>query len=280
MFKILAKKILASGIKLFEIEAPLVARKALPGQFIVLKIDEYGERIPLTIYEYTRDKGTISIIFQEVGKSTMQLGTLNEGDCLSDIIGPLGCPTKIEKVGRVVTIGGGVGTAVIYPITRSLKEANNRVTSIIGARTRELLILKEEMEKASDELFITTDDGSYGRHGLVTDELKRLIDEGEKIDLIFAIGPVIMMKAVSNLAKQYNLKTMVSLNSIMVDGTGMCGCCRVTVKGRTKFVCVDGPDFEAEGVDFDELMNRQRIYLNEERLSIERYRERECRRNG
>lgn len=273
MFKILTKKVLAPTIKLFEVEALLVAQKALPGQFIILRIDEQGERIPLTIFSYDRSKGSISIIFQEVGKTTIQLGALNEGGCLADIIGPLGHPTHIEKFGTVVTIGGGVGTAVIYPVTRAMKEAKNRVLSIVGARSKELLILEEEMSKVSDELFITTDDGSCGHHGFVTDELKRLIDEGEEIDIVFAIGSVVMMKAVSNLAKEHNLKAMVSLNSIMVDGTGMCSGCRVTVGGETKFACVDGPDFEADKVDFDELLSRQKIYLPEEELSLKRFKQ-------
>lgn len=269
--EILEKKGLARDIKLIEVSAPLIATRAKAGQFIILRIDEQGERIPLTIADSDVSLGTLTLIFQEVGKTTMQLGTLSKGDRLADIIGPLGHPTHIENFGTVVTIGGGVGTAVIYPVAKALKGAGNRIISVVGARSKEMLILEEEMKKTSDELYIATDNGSYGRHGFVTDELKRLIDEGRKIDLVFAIGPCVMMKAVSNLARQHNLKTMVSLNSIMVDGTGMCGSCRVTVGNETKFVCVDGPDFEADKINFDELMDRQKIYLDEERLSVERY---------
>ncbi|MBU0567759.1 sulfide/dihydroorotate dehydrogenase-like FAD/NAD-binding protein, partial [bacterium] len=239
--EILEKKELAKDIKLIKVSAPLIAAKAKAGQFIILRIDEQGERVPLTIADSSASLGTLTLIFQEVGKSTMHLGTLTEGDCLADIIGPLGHPTHIENFGTVVTIGGGVGTAVIYPVTKALKEAGNKIISIVGARSKEMLILEKEMRETSDELYITTDNGSYGHHGFVTDELKRLIDEGERIDLVFAIGPCVMMKAVSNLTKQHNLKTIVSLNSIMVDGTGMCGGCRVTVGNETKFVCVDGP---------------------------------------
>lgn len=269
--EILQSKELSKEIKQIKVNAPPIAAKAKAGQFIILRIDEQGERIPLTIADSSASSGTITLIFQEVGKSTMHLGTLKEGDCLADVIGPLGHPTHIENFGTVVTIGGGVGTAVIYPVTKALKEAGNKIISIVGTRSKETLILEDEMRDASDQLLITTDDGSYGRHGFVTDELKRLIDEGKKIDLVFAIGPCVMMKAVSNLTRQHNLKTIVSLNSIMVDGTGMCGSCRVTVGDKTKFVCVDGPDFEADKVNFDELMDRQRIYLDEEKISIERY---------
>lgn len=269
--EILEKKELAKGIKLIKIKAPLIAAKAKPGQFVTLRIDEQGERFPLTIADSDASLGTLTLIFAEVGKSTMHLGALLTGELISDIIGPLGQPTHIENFGTVVTIGGGVGTAVIYPVAKALKEAKNKIISIIGARNKEFLILSQEMGEVSDELYITTDDGSCGRHGFVTDELRRLIDEGIKIDLVFAIGPCVMMKAISNLTKQHNLKTIVSLNSIMVDGTGMCGSCRVTVGNQTKFVCVDGPDFEADNVHFDELMNRQRIYLDEEKLSVQRY---------
>lgn len=271
--EILEKKELAKDIKLIKVSAPLIAAKAKAGQFIILRIDEQGERVPLTIADSSASLGTLTLIFQEVGKSTMHLGTLTEGDCLADIIGPLGHPTHIENFGTVVTIGGGVGTAVIYPVTKALKEAGNKIISIVGARSKEMLILEKEMRETSDELYITTDNGSYGHHGFVTDELKRLIDEGERIDLVFAIGPCVMMKAVSNLTKQHNLKTIVSLNSIMVDGTGMCGGCRVTVGNETKFVCVDGPDFEADKINFDELMDRQKIYLDEEKVSVERYKD-------
>lgn len=267
---IVTKKELAPTIKLFEVFAPLVARKAKPGQFIILRIGEKGERIPLTIADFDAQKGTITIIFQEVGKTTKLLGLLKEGDRISDFMGPLGNPTKIEKYGRVVCIGGGVGAASLPLKAKALGEAGNEVISIIGARTKELLILEEELQKTSDELYITTDDGSKGHHGFVTDILKKLIDERKNIDLVITVGPVIMMKAVANVTRPHNIRTMASLNPIMVDGTGMCGSCRVRVDGETKFTCVDGPEFDAHRIDFDHLMTRLQRYLTEEKLSLER----------
>jgi ferredoxin/flavodoxin---NADP+ reductase len=265
MYEILTKKSLSPTVKLMEIKAPLVAKKAKPGQFIILRIDAHGERIPLTIADYDRKKGTITIIFMEVGKTTKQLGAMKKGDSIQNFAGPLGIPSEIEKYGMVVCIGGGVGIAPLYPIIRALKEAGNHVISILGARNKELLMLEEEIEKYSDELFIATDDGSKGHKGFVSDVLQKLIDEGTKIDVVWTIGPVIMMKVVAHLTREYDLKTIVSLNPIMVDGTGMCGGCRVTVGGKTKFACVDGPEFDGHQVDFDNLMLRNRRFIDEEK---------------
>lgn len=267
MHKILRKKRLNSAICLIEIEAPQIAKKVLPGQFIILRIDERGERIPLTVYDFHKVKGSISIIFQEVGKTTLKLRTLKEGDGVIDLVGPLGNPTEIDNFGRVLCIGGGVGAAEIYPVARSLKAAGNEVVSIIGSKTKDLLILEGEMKKLSTHLYVTTDDGSYGFRGLVTDLLVELLKK-ERFDIVFAVGPVPMMKAVSDLTRQYNTKTIVSLNSIMVDGTGMCGSCRVTVGKAVKFTCVDGPDFDGHLVDFDELMARQARFLQLEEKSL------------
>ncbi len=265
MYEILTKKSLSPTVKLMEIKAPLIAKKAKPGQFIILRIDEKGERIPLTIADYDRKKGTITIIFMEVGKTTKQLGLMNKGDTILNFAGPLGVPSEIEKYGTVVCIGGGVGIAPLYPIIRALKDAGNTVISILGARNKELLMLEKEIEEFSDELIIATDDGSKGHKGFVSDVLQNLIDEGTKIDVVWAIGPVIMMKVVANLTRKYDLKTVVSLNPIMVDGTGMCGGCRVTVGNETKFACVDGPEFDGHQVDFDNLMLRNRRFIDEEK---------------
>ena len=272
MFKILHKEELSELVTLFDLEAKEIAKKAKPGNFFVLKIDEEGERIPLTIADFDRDKGTITTVFQKVGKSTYQMGTLNEGDFIADVIGPLGVPSHIENFGKVVCIGGGVGIAPIYPITKALKEAGNKVFSIIGARTKELLFWEEKMRKVSDELIVTTDDGSYGRKALVTVPLEELLKEGN-IDLVVAIGPAIMMKFVCKTTEKYKAKTIVSLNSIMIDATGMCGGCRVEIGGETKFCCVDGPEFDGHKVNFDLLMERQKMYLDEEKIAMERYKE-------
>lgn len=265
MYKILEKRTLSDNVKLMNIKAPLVAKKAKPGQFIILRIDETGERIPLTIADYDRKKGSITIIFMEVGKTTKQLGAMKEGESLLNFAGPLGVPSEIEKYGTVVCIGGGVGIAPLYPIVRALKDAGNKVISILGAKSKDLLMLEDEIGKYSDELLIATDDGSKGHKGFVSDVLKDIIDEGTKIDIAWAIGPVIMMKVVSNLTRKYDLKTMVSLNPIMVDGTGMCGGCRVTVGDETKFACVDGPEFDGHKVDFENLMLRNRRFEREEK---------------
>ncbi|MCL6635085.1 MAG: sulfide/dihydroorotate dehydrogenase-like FAD/NAD-binding protein [Peptococcaceae bacterium] len=271
MYRILKKEILAPTLNLFEIEAPLVARKAQAGQFVILRIHEEGERIPLTIADFDREKGTITCVFQEVGKTTKELGTLNEGDAIRDFVGPLGVPSHIENYGRVVCVGGGVGVAPVHPIARALKEAGNEVTGIIGARTKELLFWEDKMRAACTELRVTTDDGSYVRKGFVTDVLKEVIEEKKDLALCIAIGPLPMMRAVCNLTKDYGLKTIVSLNSIMVDGTGMCGCCRVTVGGETKFACVDGPEFDGHLVDFAEMGRRAVIYKPQEQLAMDRY---------
>lgn len=264
MNEILYKKILAEGVKEFRVRSPRIAQARKAGQFVILRINEFGERIPLTIADADPDEGTITLIFQEVGKSTMLLGTLEVGDSILDVVGPLGKPTHIEKFGTVVCMGGGIGVAPMHPIAKAMKAAGNRVIAVIGARTKDLLIMEDRMHNASDELYLSTDDGSYGVHGFVTTILQSLIDRGEKINLVVAIGPVPMMSASCKLTKQYQLPTVVSLNPIMVDGTGMCGACRVTVGGKTQFVCVDGPEFDGHQVDFVELTKRQRAYLPQE----------------
>ncbi len=271
MYEILEKKVMSEIVKLMEIKAPLVAKKAKAGQFIILRIDERGERIPLTIADYDRKKGTITVIFMEVGKTTKQLGTMNVGDKLLNFAGPLGVASEIENYGTVVCIGGGVGIAPLYPIVRELKKAGNYVISILGARNEKLLMLEKEIEEYSDELHICTDDGSKGTKGFVSNVLQQLIDDGKKIKIVWAIGPVIMMKVVADLTRKYNLKTIVSLNPIMVDGTGMCGGCRVSVSGETKFACVDGPEFDGHLVDFNNLMLRNRRFTHEEEESCNLY---------
>jgi len=269
--QIIRKEELAPNIKLFEIDQPLIARKVQPGQFVVVRHNEKGERIPLTVADYDSDHGTITIIFQEVGKSTYEMGELNVGDTLLDVVGPLGQPSEIANYGTVVCIGGGVGIAPVYPITRALKDAGNHTIAIIGARTKELLFWEERFREIVHELYITTDDGTYGRKGFVSDELQRLIDDGYKIDRVWAIGPAIMMKVVCDVTRPHQIKTIVSLNPIMVDGTGMCGACRVEVGGETKFTCVDGPEFDGHLVDFDLLMKRQSIYKEQEKLALDLY---------
>lgn len=264
MYEIVEKQILSETVKLMKVKAPLVAKKALAGQFIILRIDENGERIPLTIADYDRKKGTVMIIFMEVGKTTKQLGKMNVGDSLLNFAGPLGVSSEIKKYGTVVMIGGGVGIAPLYPIVRELKKIGNHVISILGARNESLLMLEKEIDEYSDELFITTDDGSKGRKGFVSEVLQKLIDEKREIDMVMAIGPVIMMKVVADVTRPYKIKTLVSLNPIMVDGTGMCGGCRVSVGGETKFACVDGPEFDGHLVDFNNLMLRNRRFIREE----------------
>ncbi|MBW2249448.1 MAG: sulfide/dihydroorotate dehydrogenase-like FAD/NAD-binding protein [Deltaproteobacteria bacterium] len=271
MFKIVKREEMAKGtVVLNEIEAPLIAKKALPGQFVILKANETGERIPLTMAETNPEKGTITIIYMIVGKSTALFKDLKVGDAYQDVIGPLGKATHLEKVGRVICVGGGTGVAVLHPITRALKEIGNHVICIIGARNKDLLMLEDKMKAASHDLRICTDDGSYGHHGFVTDVLKEVLEEGD-IQLCVAIGPVPMMKFVSKMTKEYNVKTMVSLNPIMVDGTGMCGGCRVSVGGKTKFACVDGPEFDGHEVDYDELMLRLQAYIEDEKASYDAY---------
>ncbi len=271
MFEILKRQEMADGtVVLNEISAPMIARKAKPGQFVILKANETGERIPLTMADTDLKKGTITVIYQVVGKSTALFKSLKVGERFQDVIGPLGKPTKLEKVGNVVCVGGGTGIAVLHPIARGLKELGNNVRAIIGARTKDLLILEDKMRAASHELHVCTDDGSYGHHGFVTDVLKEILEK-EDIKLVVGIGPVPMMKFVCKITEQYKVKTLVSLNAIMVDGTGMCGCCRVSVGGETKFACVDGPEFDGSKVDFDELMQRLQAYLAEEAVAYDKH---------
>jgi len=271
MYKILRKEILNPQVKLLEIEAPYVARKAEPGQFIILRVHEEGERIPLTIADYDREKGTVTIIFQEVGATTRLLGTLEVGDSLADFCGPLGVASHFEGVKRAAVIGGGLGTAIAYPQAKKLFGMGVEVDVIIGFRNKDLIILEKEMAKVSNRLFVTTDDGSNGTRGFVSDVLKKRIEEGAQYDVVIAIGPPIMMKVVCDVTRPYGIKTIVSLNPVMIDGTGMCGGCRVTVGGETKFACVDGPDFDGHLVDFDELIRRLSIYREDERIALERH---------
>ncbi len=271
MFTIVRREEMAQGtVILNEIEAPMIARKAMPGQFVILKANETGERIPLTMAETDPEKGTITVIYMVVGKSTALFKTLKVGQGYKDVIGPLGKPTHLEKLGTVVCVGGGTGVAVLHPITRGLKDIGNHVIGIIGARTKDLLILEDQMRSASNELHVCTDDGTYGHHGFVTDVLKEVLEK-EDVKLVVGIGPVPMMKFLSLVTKESNVKTMVSLNPIMVDGTGMCGGCRVTVGGETKFACVDGPEFDGHQVDYDELMLRLQAYAEQEKECYEEY---------
>ena len=269
-FAITEARFLSPDVKLFRIAAPRVARKQKPGQFVILRIHEHGERIPLTIAESNPADGTITIIVQGLGKTTKQLNTFDAGGTILDVVGPLGHPSDVHLFGTVVVIGGGVGTAIAYPTAKALKQAGNHVIAILGARTKDLIILESEVRAISDEMFLTTDDGSYGEKGLVTDKLKTLIAAG-KIDLVLAIGPIPMMRAVAETTRAQGIKTMVSLNPIMVDGTGMCGGCRVQVAGRSQFACVDGPEFDAHEVDFDGLTKRNAMYRDSERQSLERF---------
>jgi len=280
VYKILKKEVLSDVTKLMDVQAPHVARKAKAGQFIIVRIDEEGERIPLTIADYSRDSGTITIIFQEVGKSTKQLGRMEPGEELATFVGPLGHPTDIKNFGTIVCVGGGVGIAPIYPIARSLKEAGNTVLSIIGARNKDLLFWEEKMRAVSDELIICTDDGSYGRKSLVTEPLKELLENpGRKISHVWAIGPAIMMKFIAQTTKPYNVPTVVSLNTVMIDGTGMCGGCRVLLDDGAQFVCVDGPEFDGHKVDWNNLLSRLQFYRKEEQLAVEHW-EHKCRLEG
>lgn len=271
MYRILKKQILTPVTKLYVIEAPEIARKAKAGQFVILRVVEEGERIPLTIADYDVRAGTITVVVQEIGKSTKHLGQLNEGDSLASFTGPLGHPTEIENYGTVILVGGGLGIAPIYPICRSLREAGNHVIGIIGARTKELLFWEDEMRTVTDELIVCTDDGSYVRKALVTVPLKELLESGRKIGRIWGIGPAIMMKFIALTTQPFGVTTIVSLNSIMVDGTGMCGACRVSVGGKTRFACVDGPEFDGHQVDWSLLLSRQRIYLDQEKQALEAY---------
>lgn len=269
MFEIIKKRTLNPTVTLMEIKAPLVAAKAQPGQFIILRTDAEGERIPLTIADYDAGNGTVTIIFQIVGATTAKLNHLNEGDCLHDFVGPLGKATKTEGLKKVAVIGGGVGCAIAYPVAKKLHENGAEVHSVVGFRTNDLVILKDEFEAVSDKFVIKTDDGSCGSKGLVTDALRELIESGEQYDEVIAIGPLVMMKFVCKLTKEYDIKTVVSMNPVMIDGTGMCGGCRLTVGGETKFACVDGPEFDGHLVDFDEAMARGAMYKEFERHAYE-----------
>jgi ferredoxin--NADP+ reductase len=270
-YKIIEKYEMVPTIHLMKIHAQNVAKAAKPGQFIILRIDETGERIPLTIADYDAKEGSVTIIFQEMGKTTKQLATLNAADDIQDFVGPLGKPADIKKLGTIVLVGGGVGVAPIYPQAKAYRDAGNRVISIIGARSADLLILEDEMRSVSDELYITTDDGTKGHHGFVTEVVKQLLESGNDIARIVAIGPPVMMRAVAGVTAPFDVETIVSLNPIMIDGTGMCGGCRVSVGGETKFACVDGPEFDARLVDFDLLMSRLGLYRSEEAQALEKY---------
>jgi ferredoxin--NADP+ reductase len=271
MYRIRRTEVLAPDIKLLEIEAPLIARKRKAGQFVIVRVHEQGERIPLTIADADSIAGTITLIVQGVGKTTRLINLLEADDVLRDVAGPLGKPSEIPQSATVAVIGGGVGTAIAYPTAVAMKQAGNQVLAIIGARTRSLVILEHELHAASDELFVMTDDGSYGEHGLVTDKLKQLIEGRRQIDHILAIGPIPMMQAVADTTRPHGIRTVVSLNPIMVDGTGMCGGCRVFVGGESRFACVDGPEFDAHAVDFRILMQRNRLYQREEQFAMERF---------
>jgi ferredoxin--NADP+ reductase len=268
MNRLLDKRKLADRVWMYVVDAPRVARKRKAGQFVILRLWEGGERIPLTIADADPVAGTVTLVVQEVGKSTAMMARMNPGDEIRDFVGPLGAPTHIEKVGTVVMVGGGIGIAPAHPIAQAMKQAGNHVISILGGRTRSLVIMEEEMRRASHEVVVVTDDGSYGEKGFVTTVLKRYVEEPGRVNLVVAIGPAVMMKAVSELTRPYGIHTVVSLNTIMVDGTGMCGGCRVSVGGENKFVCVDGPEFDGHLVDFDNMMARQRAYLEEEKAAM------------
>lgn len=269
MYKIVRKKVFNPAVVLLDIEAPDIARKAEPGQFIMLRVHDEGERIPLTVADFDREAGTVTIIFQIVGKTTQMMSEMSVGDALLDFVGPLGVASHLAGYKKVAVIGGGLGTAIAYPQAKKLHQLGAHVDMICGFRNKDLIILEEEMNQVCERLFIATDDGSNGRKGFVTDVLKQLIDEGNSYDLVIAIGPLIMMKMVSNLTRTYGIKTLVSMNPVMIDGTGMCGGCRITVGGETKFACVDGPDFDGHLVDFDEAMRRQQMYKKDEKESMD-----------
>jgi ferredoxin--NADP+ reductase len=271
MFQILEARFLAPDVKLFRIQAPRIARKRQAGQFVILRVHEHGERIPITIADSDAERGDVTIVVQGIGKTTKLLNSLDAGDSIRDVVGPLGKPSEVERFGTACVIGGGVGAAIAYPTAVALKQAGNRVVSILGGRTRDLVILEDQLRSTSDTLHVTTDDGSYGEKGLVTDKLKALLDAGEKIDYVLAIGPIPMMRAVAETTRPHGIKTVVSLNSIMVDGTGMCGGCRVSVFGKSQFACVDGPEFDAHQVDFQNLANRNAMYREMESRSLQEF---------
>lgn len=269
MFKIQHAEFIAPGIKRFVIQSPRIARKQKPGQFVILRVYEEGERIPITIEKSDPQRGTINIVVQSIGKTTHLLNCLETGHSIRDVVGPLGKPSEIEKFGTVVVMGGGVGTAMAYPTAAAMKRAGNRVISIIGARNKDLVILENEMREVSDSLLVTTDDGTYADKGFVTDKLRRIIENGTQIDLVLAVGPIPMMRAVAEITRKANIRTIVSLNPIMIDGTGMCGGCRVLVDGKSEFACVDGPEFEARRINFDVLVQRNAMYRAAEQKSFE-----------
>jgi ferredoxin--NADP+ reductase len=271
VFKILNAQFIAPGIKRFVIDAPRIARKQRAGQFVIIRVNETGERIPLTIEKSDPEKGTVNIVVQSLGKTTNLLNSLEAGDSILDVVGPLGKPSEIENFGTVVVMGGGVGTAMAYPTASALKRAGNRVITIIGGRNKDLVLLEPEMREVSDTVFVTTDDGSYADKGLVTDRLRQLIENGTKIDLVLAVGPIPMMRAVADMTRKERIKTFVSLNPIMIDGTGMCGGCRVLVEGKSEFACVDGPEFDAHRVDFAVLVQRNAMYRDAEKRSLDEY---------
>ncbi len=276
MFPILHAEFIAPGIKRFLIQAPRIARKYQPGQFVIIRIYEEGERIPLTIKSVDRAKGTIQLVVQSIGKTTHLLNSMNSGDQILDVVGPLGKPSEIEKLGTVVVMGGGVGTAMAYPTAAALKQAGNKIISIVGARNKELVILEEDMRAVSDVLMITTDDGSYAEKGFVTDKLKQLIQNGVRIDLVLAVGPIPMMRAVAEVTRGERIRTIVSLNPIMIDGTGMCGGCRVIADGKSQFACVDGPEFDAHKIDFAVLVQRNSTYREQEQKSFTEFQKQAC----
>jgi len=269
MSRIVKKNVLAPNVNFITVQAPDIAKSAHPGQFVVIRVDDMGERIPLTLMDWDKNEGTISIIFQEVGVSTRKLGMLEVSDCIHDVFGPLGVPSDVKHHSTVAVVCGGVGTAAAHPIARGFKETGNRVISIIGARTKDLLILEDELSKVSDEVYISTNDGSKGFKGFVSDLLKELIVKDIGLDFVYVVGPPLMMKSVAEVTRPYGIKTIVSLNPIMVDGMGLCGACRVTVGGEKKFACVDGPDFDGHQVDFDELLQRLRMFSFEEKVALE-----------
>lgn len=269
MYEIVYREDVAPKIHLFRVAAPAVARKAQPGQFVIVRAHERGERIPLTVADFDREAGTVTIVFMEVGKTTTEMATLKQGDHLANFVGPLGHPTEIQKFGTVMIVGGGFGTATLLPVVRAMKEAGNHVVTVIGFRTKDLIFWEEKLRQMSDELVVSTDDGSYGYKGVVTLPIKDMLESGRKVDRVIAVGPAIMMKFVSKTTEPFGVPTIVSLNPIMIDGTGMCGGCRVSVGGATKFVCVDGPEFEGNLVDWDLLFARQRLYLDEEKRAME-----------
>lgn len=281
MYTVLNKKELAPDITRLEVKAPLIAKKRKPGNFVIVRPSDKGERIPLTIVESDEERGSISLIVQAIGKSTHLINNMQEGETFADVVGPLGEPTPIRNFGTVVCVGGGVGTAVVYPMAVALKEAGNRVISIIGAKSKELVILENEMDAVSDELMVTTDDGSYGLKGFVTEALQNVLDRDDAINSVFTTGPLAMMRAVAEVTRQPEIQTYASLNPIMMDGTGMCGACRVSVDSKLKFACVDGPEFDAHQINFDELISRNNTYVDQEREALEAYHhQQQCKAEG